>query len=129
MGVAGVAAATNWVATLHTASSAEAKAQGFPAAPSGTTATCTSASTKTIRVTWTGVSRATSYAVYDATTSASGTYSAVATGVATTTWTSASLSSANYWFEVAAYSGTNWIGTRSVASAESTISSSGCIQP
>ena len=53
----------------------------------------------------------------------------LATGVSTPSWTSGTLTAANYWFEVAAYTGTNWIGTKSVATAESTISSSGCVQP
>jgi hypothetical protein len=75
------------------------------------------------------VTRATTYTVYDTTTSATGSYSSVATGVATTSWTSGTLSAATYWFEVAAYTGTNWIGTKSTATAESTISSSGCVQP
>jgi hypothetical protein len=56
------------------------------------------------------------------------TYAAVATGLTATSSTSATLT-ANYWFEVAASIGTNWIGTKSVATAEATISSSRCIQP
>jgi hypothetical protein len=129
LGMTGTGWATKWVPTLHAGSAGESKAQGVPAAPTGTTAACTSASAETIKVTWTAVNRATTYAIYDATTSASGTYSAVATGVTATTWTSATLSAANYWFEVVAYTGTKWIGTKSVATAESTISSSGCVQP
>jgi cellulose 1,4-beta-cellobiosidase len=125
----GTAWATNWVPTLHSTSAGEAKAQGVPTAPTGTTAACTSSSAKTVKVSWTAVTRATTYTVYDTTTSATGTYSSVATGVTTTSWTSGTLSAANYWFEVAAYTGTNWIGTTSTATAESTISSSGCVQP
>jgi hypothetical protein len=130
LGMTGTGWATKWVPTLHAASAGEAKTQGVPAAPTGTTAACTSASAETIKVTWSAVTRATTYALYDATTSASGTYSAVATGTTTTTtWTSGTLSAANYWFEVVAYTGTKWIGTKSVATAESTVSSSGCVQP
>lgn len=130
LGMAGTGWATNWRPTLHAASAGESKAQGVPAAPTGTGAACTRARAETIKVTWSAVARATTYAIYDATTSASGTYSAVATGVTTTTtWTSGTLSTANYWFEVVAHTGTKWIGTKSVATAESTISSSGCVQP
>jgi hypothetical protein len=129
LGMTATAWATNWVVTLHTASAGEARAQGLLTAPSGPAAACTSSSAKTVKVSWTAVTKATSYTVYDTTTSATGTYTSVATGVTTTSWTSATLSAANYWFEVAASMGTNWIGTKSVATAESTISSSGCVQP
>jgi hypothetical protein len=129
LGTAGTAWATNWVLALHTGSSGEPKAQGAPATPAGATAVCTSSSGKTIKVSWSTVTKATSYSVYEATTSASGTYSLVASGVSATSWTSGTLSAANYWFEVAAYVGTNWLGTKSSATAESTISSSGCVQP
>jgi hypothetical protein len=125
----GTAWASNWVPTLHASSAGQAQARGVPAAPTGATAACTSSSAKTVKVSWTAVTRATTYTVYDTTTSATGTYSPVATGVTTTSWTSGTLSAANYWFEVAAYTGTNWIGTKSTATAESTISSSGCVQP
>ena len=128
-GMTGTAWATKWVPTLHAASRGEGKAQSVPSAPTGPTAACTSSSAQTVKVSWTAVTRATSYTVYDATTSATGTYSSLATGVTTTSWTSGTLAAANYWFEVAAYTGTNWIGTKSAATAESTISSSGCVQP
>jgi cellulose 1,4-beta-cellobiosidase len=129
LGMTGTAWATNWVPTLHASSAGQAQARGVPAAPTGATAACTSSSAKTVKVSWTAVTRATSYTMYDTTTSASGTYTSAATGVTTTSWTSGTLSAANYWFEVAAYAGTNWIGTKSTATAESTISSSGCVQP
>jgi hypothetical protein len=129
LGLSGTAWATNWQPALHASSSGQSEAQGVPAAPSGASAACTSPSAKTIKVSWSAVSRATTYTVYDATTSASGTYTSVATGVTTTSWTSGTLSSSNYWFEVAAYSGTHWVGSNSAATAESTISGSGCVQP
>ncbi len=125
----GTAWATNWVVTLKASSAGEAKAQAAPAAPASPAAACTSSSAKTIKVSWTAVAKATTYTVYDTTTSASGTYASLATGVTGTTYTTASLSSANYWFEVAAYIGTNWIGSKSAATGETTISSSGCVQP
>jgi cellulose 1,4-beta-cellobiosidase len=129
LGVAGTAWATNWIPLLKSGSAGEARATGAPAAPTGAIAACTSASAKTIKVSWSSVTHATTYTVYEATTSASGTYTSVASGVTTTSWTSGTLAAANYWFEVAAYIGTNWLGTKSSATGESTISSSGCVQP
>ncbi len=129
LATSGTAWATNWVVTLHSASAGAAKAQAAPGAPASPTAACTSSTAKTVKVSWSAVAKATTYTVYDATTSASGTYVSLASGVTTTSYTTATLSAANYWFEVAAYIGTNWIGTKSAATAESTISSSGCVQP
>jgi hypothetical protein len=129
LGISGTSWASTWKPTLQTGSAGESRSQSPPVAPTSVTAACTSSSAKTIKVTWGSVTKATSYAIYDATTSATGTYTSLATGVTTTTWTSGTLSSTNYWFEVAAYVGTNWIGTKSTATTESTISSSGCVQP
>lgn len=78
------------------------------------------------------MTHATTYSVYESTTTATGTYTSVATGVTTTSWTSGTLTAGtNYWFEVLAVIGTNWAGTRSVATGESTIQSSNpyCKQP
>jgi hypothetical protein len=122
-------ATTKWIPSLHAGSAGEAKVQGAPSAPTGAAAACTSSSTETIKVSWSAVTKATSYSLYEATTSSSGTYSLVASGLSATSWTTAALSSANYWFEVAAYIGTNWSGAKSSATGESTISSSGCVQP
>jgi hypothetical protein len=129
LGLAGTAWATNWIPLLKSGSAGEAKATGAPAAPSGATAACTSTSAKTVKVSWSSVTHATTYTVYEATISASGTYTSVANGVTTTSWTSGTLAAANYWFEVAAYIGTNWLGAKSSGTGESTISSSGCVQP
>ena len=120
---------SNWVPTVRAASSGEGRAQGIPAAPTGVVAACTSSTAKTVKVSWTAVTKATNYTVYEATTSATGTYSSVATGVTTASWTSGTLTAANYWFEVAAHIGTNWLGTNSSATGESTISSGRCVQP
>jgi hypothetical protein len=128
-GMTGTAWATNWVPTLHATSAGEAKAQALPTAPGGPAAACTSSSAKTVKISWTAVTKATSYAVYDSTTTVTGTYTSLVTGVTTASWTSGTLSAANYWFEVVAYIGTNWSGTKSAATGESTISSSGCVQP
>ncbi len=78
------------------------------------------------------MTHATTYSVYDTTTSATGTYSLVASGVTATSWTSGSLSNnTNYWFEVVANVGSNWASTKSAATGESTIKNSNpfCIQP
>ena len=126
-------AATHWTVTLHTASSAEAHSQTVPTAPTGVTAACNApTSTKTIKVSWTAVARATTYTVYDSTTSATGTYTSVATGVTTTSWTSGTLTAGtNYWFEVTVSVGSNWTSTKSSATVESTINSFSpfCVQP
>jgi cellulose 1,4-beta-cellobiosidase len=126
-------AATNWLVTLHVSSSGEGHAQTVPAAPTGVTAACAAPTTaKTIKVSWTAVSHATTYTVYDSTTSATGTYTSIATGVATTSWTSGTLTAGtNYWFEVTVSVGSNWTSAKSSASTESTINSVSpfCVQP
>jgi hypothetical protein len=96
-------------------------------------AACAAPSTaKTIKVTWSAVTHATVYAIWQSTTTATGTYSSVATGVSGTSWTSCTLTAAtNYWYEVVADVGTNWAGPKSSASGESTINASNpfCVQP
>jgi hypothetical protein len=70
--------------------------------------------------------------VYDSTTSATGAYSSVATGVTATSWTSGNLSvGTHYWFEVTALVGSNWTSAKSSATAESTINNKSpyCSQP
>jgi hypothetical protein len=121
--------ASSWQILLKAGSTGESRAQAVPAAPTGITAACTSSGARTVKVTWTAVAKATSYTVYDATTSATGVYSSTATGVTGASWTSATLTAGNYWFEVVAFTGTNWSSVKSTASAESTTSSSGCAQP
>jgi hypothetical protein len=102
-------AATKWVTHIASTSSANAHANSLPAAPSGPSAACAAPTTaKTVKVSWGAVTHATSYSVYEATTSAGGTYTLAASGIATTSWTSGSLTaSTNYWFEVVALIGTN----------------------
>ena len=125
--------ASNWAATVATGSKGESEAKSLPATPGSTGATCAAPTTaKTIKVTWSAVLLATSYSVYDATTSASGTYTQVASGVIGTSWTSGTLTSAtNYWFKVTALIGTKWVSAQSSASPESTINSVSpfCVQP
>jgi hypothetical protein len=78
------------------------------------------------------VTHTTTYVVYDSTTSANGTYSLLASGVTTSSWTSSTLTaSTNYWFEVVATIGSNWSSSKSSATSASTINSSNpfCVQP
>jgi hypothetical protein len=121
--------ASSWGEMLKSGSKGEARATTVPAVPAGVAAVCTSSSAKTVQVSWTAVAKATSYTIYDATTSATGTYASMASGVTTASWTSASLTAGNYWFEVVALVGTNWVSAKSTASGESTTSSTGCVQP
>ena len=126
------ASATSWTTTVVAPNNGEARARALPSAPSNPAAACVSSGTKTIRVTWTTVAGATTYLVYQATSSVGGTYTVTSGGAyAGTTWTSASLANGNYWYEVAALVGTNWIGTRSAATGETTIqaNTTKCVQP
>ncbi len=129
LALTGTAWGSNWLITLKSDGKGEAQAQGAPTAPTGVSAACTSSSAKTVKVSWSAVTKASSYTIYDATTSATGTYTSIASGMTTTSYISGTLSAANYWFKVAAYTGTNWVSAKSTATAESTISSSGCVQP
>lgn len=126
-------AASNWVVHLAVGSKGESKASILPAAPSGVAASCAAPTTsKTIKMTWNVVTHATTYSVYDSTTTAGGTYSLIASSVSGTSWTSGALTSGtNYWFEVVAIVGSNWASVKSSASAESTINSTNpfCVQP
>ena len=129
----GAWAAGNWVVHEAAGSSGEAHAQALPSAPTGVSDSCPApATSKTIKVTWTAVTHATSYTVYDSTTSATGTYNQVATGVATTSWTSGTLASGtHYWFEVTVTVGSNWTSVKSSATVQSTINAANpfCTQP
>ena len=125
--------ASNWVAALSSGSKGESQAKTLPSAPGSVAAACAAPTTNsTIKVTWAAVTLATSYSVYDATTSANGTYSLLASGVSGTSWTSGTLSSGtNYWFKVTASIGSNWVSAKSAASGESTINALTpfCVQP
>ena len=133
-GPQGAGAATTWVVHAAAGSSGEAQAQALPAAPGGVSASCAAPSTaKTIKVSWSAVTHATNYAIYQATstTATPGTYTKVTT-VTTTSYTTATLSTAtNYWYKVATDVGTNWAGAQSAATLESTINSANpyCVQP
>jgi hypothetical protein len=126
-------AASNWLVNVAASSKGESQASVLPVAPTGIAASCAAPTTsKTIKVTWNAVTHATTYSIYDSTTTAGGTYSLIASGVSTTSWTSGALTSGtNYWFEVVAIVGSHWASVKSSASAESTINSTNpfCVQP
>ena len=83
--------ATSWVVTLQSNSAGEGQAQALPAAPAGVAAACNSPTTsKTINVAWNTVAHATTYSVYDSTTSSTGTYSLAAGGAELLSWTTSS---------------------------------------
>jgi hypothetical protein len=120
-------AATNWAVHAAAVNSGEAHALALPAAPAAPTATCTSPATnRTVKVSWTAVTHATTYAVWESTTTAGGTYTQVMSGVATTSWTTGVLSTGNYFFEVVANVGTNWAGAKSAPTAQRTLSALAC---
>jgi hypothetical protein len=82
-----------------------------------------------VKVTWNAVTLpphgnpVLSYSVFESTVSSSTGYTTVATGVVGTSWTSVPLLAGNYWFEVAAVFGTNWLGSNSAATGQRTVSS------
>ncbi len=120
-------AATNWAMHVATVNSGEAHADTLPAAPASPTATCTNpASTRTVKVSWTAVTHATTYAVWESTTTATGTYTQVMSGVTTASWTTGVLGTGHYFFEVVANVGTNWASAKSAATAQRTLTSTTC---
>jgi hypothetical protein len=122
----GTASATaNWTVGLKTGGSGEAHAQALPVSPTATSACALPTSGKKVTVSWAAVTHATAYAIYQSSTTATGTY-ALQTSVTTTTWTSAALATGNYWYEVVANIGTNWASTKSPATAQRTVSGSAC---
>jgi hypothetical protein len=125
----GPAEASNWVIPVAAGSAGEATAQGLPGLPSPSAA-CQSAGSKVIVVTW-GATTHANYTVYQSTTTVGGTYSAVATGLTTGTWTTASLANGNDWFKVQGFIGSNWASGQSAATGETTIQNGAtkCVQP
>ncbi len=122
--LAASALAAGWTIALRSGSTGEARSSSLPAAPTGVSSACGTG--KTVKVSWTAVTHASTYTVYQSTTSASSGYSAAATGVTGTSWTSGTLSAATYWFEVSATVGTKWASPNSTATASRVISSSSC---
>jgi hypothetical protein len=119
-------ATANWTVHVATANSGEARAQALPTASTPTSSCTSPASAKTVKVSWTAVTHATAYSVYQSNTSATGTYTLQTSGVATTSWTTAVLATGDYWYEVVADVGSNWASAKSAASAERILSGSAC---
>jgi hypothetical protein len=114
----------NWAIPLHTGSAALSKATTAPAAPTGVAGACASPTTnKTMNITWTAVTHASSYTIFDSQTSGSSGFSSLATGVVSSPYTNSTLATGNYWFEVAAKVGSNWVSVNSSATAEFTLAS------
>jgi hypothetical protein len=118
-------ATPNWTVHVATVNSGEAQAQAIPAAPAPTSACASPATGRKVTVTWTAITHATNYGVYQSTTSATGTYTLQAT-VTTPTWTSAALAAGHYWYEVVTNIGTNWASAKSAATAQRTTTSTTC---
>jgi hypothetical protein len=112
------AASTAWPVSVGS-SGGEAQSLGLPGTPTGVGATCagTVLNPKAV-VSWSAVSLATSYTVYQSTTSSTSGFSAVASGVVGLTWTSGNLGTGSYWYRVAAAIGTNWAGSQSSSSQQ-----------
>lgn len=126
LGIAGIvdsphAHASSW--TISATPNATGVAHALtPQPPSSVTATCTDPTARTVTITWSAVSFASSYVVYESTTSASSGYTVVATGVTATTWTTGTLKKGTYWYEVAAVVGTTaWTSPMSSPTAGRTI--------
>jgi hypothetical protein len=117
--------AGTWTVGLSTGS--KGQAHSLPvASPTGVTSSCPAPTTsRTVRVSWTAISHAT-FSVYVSTTSATSGYSLTASGVTGSNWTSGTLTSGTYWFEVATVYSTAWTSARSAAAASRVISSTSC---
>jgi hypothetical protein len=68
-----------------------------------------------VNLTWSAVTGATSYTVYESTTSATTGYSVAASGLTGAAWGSGRLAAGTYWFEVAATATGGWSGPNSAA--------------
>jgi hypothetical protein len=124
LSVAEVAYASTWTISLHTGSKSEAQSLTLQP-PSGVTSACvTPVSKKEVTVTWGSVSHASEFEVWQS--FKGGTYTAVTT-LTGTSWTSSTLTSGTYSYEVETEVGTNWVSSKSSPSATRTINTSpGC---
>jgi hypothetical protein len=114
-------AATFWTVGLGSGSHAEAKGENAPAAPTGVTAACQGLLLNgNVVVTWSPVTHASAYQVYQA-TSSGGTYTAKGATVATTTATVAPGALGSFFFKVQAIGGTHWAGPLSAFAGPRTI--------
>jgi len=125
LGATGTAYAS-WGVGLIASSTGEASAGAAPAAPSGVASACTSPLATTVTVTWSPAAKATSYSVWESTTSATSGYAIAAAGIAGPSWTSGNLAAGSYWFEVSSATGTAWTSANSAATAKRTILLAAC---
>jgi len=124
----GPAWATAWTVHVTAGSAGLARSQSLPTPVPA--AACQSSSTKVIVVSWSATTHVT-YAVSQSTTTATGTYTQVASGLTGGSWTSGTLGNGNYWYKVSGSVGTKWATGSSSATGETTIQSSNprCTQP
>lgn len=115
---------SNWTLTAGSGSAGEGQAQPVPAAPSAS-ASCYLLALQ-ITVSWSAVTHAGSYSVYESTKSSSGPFTVAASGLTTTSWTSPALATGTYWFEVTATLGTSWTTSASAATAPHTVTLALC---
>jgi cellulose 1,4-beta-cellobiosidase len=121
------AASTGWSPGLTQGSHGEAHSGALPSAPAKPGASCVSSTAQQITVTWTASAHATTYSIYQSTTSATAGFTVTATGITTTSWTSPiQLATGSYWFKVIATTGTKWAGAQSTATVQRTIGSGSC---
>lgn len=118
VGIPSASAVPHWAIGLSAASRAQAKAENAPAAPTGVSAACQGVLlNNNVVVSWSNVTHASAYQVYDSSTSG-GTYTAVGS-----TWPSSPatipLGAGTYFFKVRAIGGSFWTGPLSAASPSS----------
>jgi hypothetical protein len=121
----GTAAASNWTIAAGPGSSAEVQAGTAPT-PTDVSATCATPTGTSIQLAWAAVAHASSYTVYQSTTSSSAGFNVVASGVTSPNWTSAPLPAGSYWYELSDTIGANWLSRTSVATTGMVISLAGC---
>lgn len=107
LGIVGSPHANAGTWPVRTATNATGLAQSLTLTPPSTvTAICAGGlDVRVIALSWTPVEPATSYVVYQSTTSSTSGFSVVATGVTATAWISATLKKATYWYAVATVAG------------------------
>ena len=126
-----ISQASTWLPHLVAGSSGHAHSATLPVANTPAASCPAPTTSKTIKVSWSAATHATSYSVYQSTTSATAGYTLAVRGVTTTSWTSGTLPAATHWFEVVVVSGTKWTSANSAATSQATIHSTGtlCTMP
>ena len=115
-------ASTLWLALVNSGSHSQALSlTPLPPTPS---ASCV-AGQKKITVSWGAIAHATTYSVYQSTTSASTGYT-LANTTATLSFTTGNLANHTYWYEVATTMSTHWISVNSSATASHVIGGGTC---